>query len=80
MSGVRFARQLYEREAVTKLLAILAILVGGADAIFSLLVAFGVNITPDQHTAIGAVAGLLLLVLGAWTHPSVPLGPSTARR
>ena len=59
-----------------KLLSSLAIVAGGADAVFSLLVAFGVNVTPDQHTAIVAVSGVVLAVLGAWFHPSVPVGPN----
>lgn len=59
---------------MTKLLAALGIIVGGADAVFALLVAFGVNITPDQHTALVSVGGLLLLVLGVWFHPSLPGG------
>lgn len=59
---------------MSKLLAALGIIVGGADTVFALLVAFGVNITPDQHTAIAAIGGLLLLVLGVWFHPAVPVG------
>lgn len=60
---------------MTKLFAALGIIVGGLDAILQLGVAFGVHVTPDQHTAIGSVAGLLLLVLGVWFHPSTPVGP-----
>lgn len=59
---------------MSKALAALGIAVGGLDSILQLLVAFGVHITPDQHTAIGAVSGLVLLFLGAWFHPSVPIG------
>jgi hypothetical protein len=62
---------------MTKVLAALAIVLGGAESIFALLVAFGVNITPDQHTAIVAVGGVLLLVLGVWFHPDIPVGPTT---
>lgn len=46
-------------------LAALGIIVGGIGAILSLLIAFGVDITPDQHTAIVSVVSLLLLALGA---------------
>jgi len=59
---------------MNKVMAALAILVGGLDAVLQLGVAFGVHVTPDQHTAIGSVAGLALLVLGVWFHPSVPIG------
>ena len=65
---------------MTKVLAALGIIVGGADAVFSLLVAFGANITPDQHTAIVAVSGVLLAVLGAWFHSAVPIGPATSKK
>ena len=57
-----------------KIVAAIGILVGGIAVIFELLVAFGVTITPDQQTAIAAVAGLVLSVLGVWFHPSVPVG------
>lgn len=60
---------------MTKFLAALAIILGGADAVFSLIVAFGGHISPDQHTAIVGVGGLALLVLGVWFHPSTPIGP-----
>jgi hypothetical protein len=59
---------------MSKVLAAFTILVGGAAAIFSLLTAFGVSISPDQHTAIVAVAGLVLLVAGVWFHPDIPVG------
>lgn len=57
-----------------RILATLGVLVGGLDSVLALLVAFGVHITPDQHTAIASVSGLLLLVVGAWLHPDVPVG------
>jgi hypothetical protein len=57
----------------------LSILVGGIGVILSLLIAFGVNITPDQHTAIEAFGALLLLIAGLWLHPKVPIG-STAEK
>lgn len=58
----------------TKVLAVLSVLVGGAGVILTALVAFGVNITPDQHTAIVGLGSLLLLVVGAWVHPDIPVG------
>ena len=61
---------------MNKTVAALGIVVGGLASIFELLVAFGVNINPDQQTAIAAVAGLALVVLGVWFHPNVPIGPS----
>ena len=57
-----------------KVLSLLSVLVGGAGTVLSLLVAFGVDITPDQHTAIVAAGSLLLLVVGAWFHPDIPIG------
>ncbi len=59
---------------MTKILAALGIIVGGLGSILSLLVAFGVDVTPDQHEALASVSGLLLLVLGVWFHPSIPVG------
>lgn len=57
-----------------KAIAVLGILVGGLASVLELLVAFGVDISADRQTAISAVAGLLLLVVSAWFHPSVPVG------
>lgn len=62
-----------------KLVAILGILVGGLASVFELLVAFGINISSDQQTAIAAVAGLVLTVVGAWFHPNVPIGSTGGR-
>jgi len=58
----------------TKVLAVLSVIVGGLGVILTAAVAFGVNITPDQHTAIVGLGSLLLVVAGAWLHPSVPVG------
>ncbi len=57
-----------------KVVAALGIVVGSIAVVFELLVAFGVHITADQQTAIAAVAGLALAVLGVWFHPNVPVG------
>ena len=59
---------------MNKVVAALGIAVGSIAVIFELLVAFGVHITPDQQTAIAAVAGVALAVLGVWFHPSAPVG------
>lgn len=54
-----------------KVMAIAAILAGGFGSILSLGVAFGLDITPDQHTAILAVVSLLVLCLGVITGQEV---------
>lgn len=59
-----------------QILGALAVIVGGLGTILSLLIAFGVNISPDQHTAIIAAGSLLLLIVGAVLHPNVPIGPT----
>ncbi len=59
---------------MSKVVAALGILLGGAGAVFALLVAFGVHITQDQWTSISGVFALGLLVLGVWFHPSIPGG------
>ena len=61
----------------TKIFAALSIIVGGAGTILGLAVAFGVHVTPDQHTAIIAAGSLLLLVAGVWLHPAIPVGNTT---
>lgn len=57
-----------------RIVALLGIVVGGLASVFELLVAFGVDISADQQTAIAAVAGLVLALVGAWFHPNVPVG------
>lgn len=57
-----------------KVVAALGIAVGSLAVVFELLVAFGVNITPNQQTAISAAAGVVLAVLGVWFHPAIPVG------
>jgi hypothetical protein len=73
----RTVLHLPERNIMTKLVAVLGILLGAGATILSVLVAFGVNITPDQHTALLAAGGVLLTILGLWAHPDIPVGPST---
>lgn len=58
-------------------MAALGIIIGALSAVFELMSAFGVNVTQTQQTAIAAVAGVVLLVLGVWFHPSTPIGPSS---
>lgn len=62
---------------MNKAVAALGIVVGGLASVFELLVAFGVEISPDQQTAIAAVGGLALVVLGVWFHPDTPVGPTS---
>ena len=62
---------------MSKAFAALSILVGGLGTVLSLCVAFGVEITPDQHSALLAVGSLALLVVGVWFHPAVPIGQTT---
>lgn len=59
---------------MTKLFAVLAILLGSGATILSIAVAFGVHLSPDQHTAIMSALGVLTTILGLWFHPSVPVG------
>jgi hypothetical protein len=59
-----------------RILGVLSVVVGGLGTLLSLLIAFGVDVTPDQHTAIVAAGSLLLLIVGAVLHPDVPIGPT----
>ena len=59
---------------MNNLFAALSILIGGLGTVLTLLVAFGIHITPDQHTAIIGVGSLALLIVGVWFHPAVPIG------
>lgn len=61
-----------------KVLATLTVLVGGLGSVLGLLAAFGVDLSKAQDEAIIGVAGLVLLVLGSWFHPSIPLGQKTS--
>lgn len=61
---------------MSKVLATLAVLVGGLQSVLGLLAAFGVDLSKAQNESVTGVAGLALLLLGAWYHPSVPIGPT----
>lgn len=57
-----------------RILGVLSVIVGGLGTILSLLIAFGVNVSPDQHTAIVAAGSLLLLIVGVLVHPDIGVG------
>ena len=57
-----------------KILATLTAAVGGIAVFYSVLTAFGVELSSAQQDAITGVAGLLLVVAGIWLHPSTSLG------
>lgn len=57
-----------------KIVATAGIVVGALGSLVQLLVAFGINVSPDQHTAMASVGGVLLMVMGVWLHPNIPLG------
>lgn len=61
---------------MNKILAALSIAVGGLGVICEALVAFGVNVTQPEQNAAGRLGSLLLLILGVWSHPSIPIGPT----
>jgi uncharacterized membrane protein len=57
-----------------KLVANVTLLLAALGALLTLLIAFGVQISPDQHTAIVGFASAALAVLGVWFHPDIPVG------
>jgi hypothetical protein len=61
-----------------KVVAILGIVIGGLASILQLLNAFGMDISMEQQEAIASVAGLMLLAVSAWLHPSIPVGNQDA--
>lgn len=63
----------------SKILASATLITGLVTAILTLLTAFGVTITPDQHTAIQGVVAGVLVVAGAWFHPDVPIGDAAPK-
>jgi hypothetical protein len=60
---------------MSKVLAAFGIVIGGLSVIDDFLSAFGIyDLSDAQNGALAGIAGLLLLVLGLWFHPSVPVG------
>jgi uncharacterized membrane protein len=59
---------------MSKLLANVSLLTAAVTAALTLLVAFGVNISPDQHTAILGAITAVLAIFGALAHPAIPVG------
>lgn len=59
---------------MTKLVASASVILGLVTSLLTLASAFGLHITPDQHTAIQGVIAAALTVLGLWFHPDVPVG------
>lgn len=61
----------------TKILATLTAIVGGIAVVYSVLGAFGIEVSQDQQDAVSGLLGLILIVAGIWLHPSVPVGVQT---
>lgn len=61
---------------MSKLAANVTLVLAALGALLTLLVAFGVNISPDQHTAIDGAAAAVLALLGIYFHPATPVGPT----
>lgn len=61
---------------MSKFFANITLVLAALGAVETLAVAFGVNITPDQHTAIDGAAAAVLALLGIYFHPAIPIGPT----
>ncbi len=59
---------------MTKLAANSTIILALVTATITLLAAFGVEVTSAQQDAIMGVVAALLLLLGVYFHPSIPVG------
>lgn len=59
---------------LTKIIASASAISGLVVAVLVLLVAFGVNITPDQHTAIEGLVAAIMIIVGTLLHPDIPVG------
>lgn len=62
---------------MSKLVASGSIILGAVTALIAVLIAFHVNISYDEETAILGAVGGLLAVAGIWFHPAVPIGPTS---
>src|SRR5438093_35507 len=58
----------------SKILASLTAVIGAVGVAYSLLAAFGVDLSRDQQDAITGALGIVLVVAGIWLHPDIPLG------
>jgi hypothetical protein len=58
----------------TKILATLTAVIGGIGVVYSVLTAFGIELTSEQQDALTGLLGLVLIVAGIWLHPSTPVG------
>jgi uncharacterized membrane protein len=61
---------------VSKLAANATLLIALVQAVILLAKAFGVDLTQEQTSAIGAVTTAVLGVIGIYFHPSIPIGPT----
>jgi cadmium resistance protein CadD (predicted permease) len=61
----------------SKILATLTAVIGAIGVLYSLLAAFGVELSQTQQEAITGLAGLVLIVSGIWLHPGTPVGEKT---
>ena len=59
---------------MSKIAANLTLILALAAAILALLPTFGASITKDQTDAILGVIAAAGALLGAWYHPSIPVG------
>ena len=62
---------------MSKIAANATLIVAFVQAIITLAVAFGWDITEDQIAAILGACTVALAVLGLWFHPDVPIGSTT---
>ncbi len=63
---------------MSKVLATFTMLVGSIAVVYSLLAAFGIELSQGQQDAITGVLGLALTLAGLWFHPDVPIGRTSS--